>query len=254
MISNEEMLKFWNEQKGNLNEIDGIQCDVCNNRGFYYILKDDEKLSVKCDCMKRRSIQRIIIKSGLKDNFIRYTFNNFTTENTWQKYIKDTALDFIKNHSKKNALGDVMESWYIVAGQVGSGKSHICTAISKSLIDEGYNFKYFAYATDMPRLQQRLKSGYMDVKEEAEKHLEELKTVRVLYIDDFMKTRDINNVFELIDYRYGKNNLITIISTEKNYEEQRMIDEAVASRIKERTGNKYYITIGKDTNKNVRMT
>ena len=65
----------------------------------------------------------------------------------------------------------------------------------------------------------------------------------MLYIDDFFKTErgksptsgDINIAFELLNYRYINGQLITIISCERDVDEVMRIDEAVGSRIYERT-------------------
>lgn len=242
-MTEQDKVNYFNEEIGNLNETDHVQCDICKNRGYYYILRNDEILSVTCSCMNKRAISRAIDKSGLKDNFERYTFDNYTIKESWQQYAKDKAIEYANTHHSE---------WFVIVGQVGSGKSHLCTAIVSELINQGNDFRYLAFARDMPRLQQRLRSGYMDVKEKAEEEIEALKKVKVLYIDDYLKTNNVDNIFELIDYRYSRNDLITIISSEKSYDEQRKIDEALASRIYERA-NGYYVKIAKDENKNYRL-
>ena len=68
----------------------------------------------------------------------------------------------------------------------------------------------------LPRLATDLKNFYIDVKNKAERLLEEIKNVEVLYIDDFLKTKEnLALIWEIIDYRYINPKLITIISTEK---------------------------------------
>lgn len=247
------MIDFMNEKVGELNKIDGVDCHICLNRGYIYYTDDGyEILSRKCECMKKRNIQRTINSSGLKDNFERYQMDNFETKESFQKHIKELALDFVNNHRKQNAVENYIESWFYIAGQVGSGKSHICTAISSELINQGYNFKYLDFAHDMSRLTNELRSGYVDVREKAEREFETLTNVKILYIDDFLKTNDDRHVFDLINSRYGKNDLITIISSERIFDKNEVGLEGLPSRIYERAG-KYYITINKDTNKNWRV-
>lgn len=73
--------------------------------------------------------------------------------------------------------------------------------------------------------------------------LQPLKDVPVLYIDDMYKTgkgqspttADVNLAFELINYRYNDETKRTIISTERTLDELMSIDEAVGSRIYERS-------------------
>jgi DNA replication protein DnaC len=246
-------LEYLNSKQGNLNEIDGVQCDICNNKGIVYIPIDEFEIgSKKCNCHVRRKIARNIKKSGLADNFERYTFDKFLTEETYQKHIKEKAMHFVKNHKTTNTLKHDIYKWFYIAGQVGSGKSHICTAISKELIEQGYDFIYLDYAHEMQRLTNELRSWYNDVREKAEKRLEELKFVQVLYVDDFMKTSDGKHLFDIINARYGRNNTITIISSENVFDKNDLSTEAIPSRIYERCDG-YYLVVNKDANKNMRL-
>lgn len=250
-LTDEDRVNIFNETEGQLHKEDGIECEVCRNRGYVYKLLDDEIVSSNCSCMKQRKIMRVIIKSGLKNDFEQLTFDNFETKEAWQKDLKQQALDYVKNHHFNGLVNG--NYWFMVSGQIGSGKTHICTAISSELIKLGYDFTYLSFARDFPKLQQRLKSGFMDVKEKAEEEMNRLSKVKVLYIDDFLKTRDLSNVFELIDTRYSQDHLITIISTEKTWDEMMSIDEAIVSRIYERTSKKYFKVIGKQTGRNYRL-
>lgn len=219
---------------GKLN--DGVNCKKCLNKGYYETIDGVYIESHTCSCMKQRRINRQIKDSGLSDSFNKLRLDNFKTDKEYQKHAKEQAIKFIEN-----------PKWFVMSGQVGSGKTHICTAISKALIDKGYDFKYMSYAQDMPRITSRMNSGYIDTKQSAEREYDALKQVQVLYIDDYLKTFNSEKVFELINHRYSEN-LITIISTEKTLEEQLKLDEATASRIFERC-NGYWINIsGKEKN------
>ena len=71
--------------------------------------------------------------------------------------------------------------------------------------------------------------------------MSELKSVPVLYIDDLFKGAetptqgDLNIAFELLNHRYNNDSLYTIISTEKLLDDLIRIDEAIGSRIAERS-------------------
>lgn len=249
-MTQEEQIKSLNETEGHLK--DGVDCPICKNKGVVYYANGIYRNVKDCECVVKRKINRSILDSGLADVFDRYTFDKFTTNTQYHKLMKTRALDYIKNKSYKNALDVEIYNWFVVAGQVGSGKSHICTAISKWFIEHGYDFKYLSYAQDMPRITKRMDSGYIDVKEKAEAEYDRLKSVQVLYIDDYLKANRSDKIFELINHRYGNNKLVTIISSEYNLGNQRMIDEAVSSRIYERS-NGYWIDIEKGEEKNYRF-
>ena len=81
----------------------------------------------------------------------------------------------------------------------------------------------------------------------------------MLYVDDFLKTRngalptdgDINLAFEIINARYNNRALRTIFSGERGLNEIMELDEAMGSRIYQRCG-KYKLKIGWGEGRNYR--
>lgn len=64
----------------------------------------------------------------------------------------------------------------------------------------------------------------------------------------------MNAAFEIINYRYNNQDLITIISSERTLTDLLDIDEAIAGRIAEKSKpGGYCINLNKDTKKNWRM-
>ena len=229
----------FNRNPGNL---EGYDCPECLNRGFSY--KTDEEghlISVRCKCMTVRNNQRRMEQSGLSDLLSRYTFEAWRTETDWQGEILRSAKRFSENP----------DGWFSVCGRPGTGKTHICTAICGELMKKGYDVRYMLWrdaATTLKADSMRDAAAYS-------REIEPLKTVRVLYIDDFFKTgggrpptvMDVNLAFEIINARYNTDGLITIVSTERSLDELMRIDEATASRIYERTkqNRNYFNLTGK---------
>ena len=91
-------------------------------------------------------------------------------------------------------------------------------------------------------------------KEEYFRRMEPLKKAQCLYIDDLFKggtsAPDLKLAFELLDYRY-RNDLLTIVSTERNLNDLDEIDEGIGSRIREMSQG-HRIWIAKDRRKNQR--
>lgn len=224
--------------------LDGIDCPLCRNRGFLAYKDDSYAVQRECECMKkRRSIWRIE-KSGLKKQLEKCTFANYEAKEKWQEYIKDVSLEYV----------ECADSWFFIGGQVGSGKSHICTAICGELIGKGKDLLYIVWIDEAVKL----KANKMN-DEEYQKMIHRLQTTEVLYIDDFFKVRngeqptnaDVNIAFEILNYRYN-NGLQTIISSEKKLADVTNIDEATGSRIFEKCVGKYRINLQKDGGKNYR--
>ena len=96
------------------------------NRGFIWYADDLLVNSKTCECMPKRKINRRLAESGLAYDFKRYRLDNFKNKKSYHKIMYDKAIKFIDNPTQAIYYG----------GQVGSGKSHICTAISKHMIEK----------------------------------------------------------------------------------------------------------------------
>lgn len=239
-------------------KLTGYDCPECMNRGFTAIAKDGDFVLKECRCAPvRRSIQNIE-RSGLKDLLERCTLENYQVEEGWQRIISDAAKRFLRDHDGK---------WFYIGGQVGAGKTHICTAIVGELLKSGLPAKYMLWTDEA----NRLKANIMDDSFYSQK-MEKLKNVKVLYIDDFFKpvkervymdgkyvsktkspsAAEIKIAFELLNNRYGRKDLITIISSELKVDDILSIDEGVGSRIYQRT-KEFCMSIPKDAKKNYRL-
>lgn len=201
----------------------GVDCPICNNSGYIITVKDGYRTARECECLaKRRSLRRIRL-SGMSDMLERYSFQTYQTPDASRVRVKVTAEKF----------SDADEGWFFIAGQSGSGKTHICTAICSTLIDKGKEVYYMRWRDESRLLKAIVNS------EEIEAPLDKLKTVSVLYIDDFFKggcnEADIRLAFEILNARYNDSKLRTIISSEIGIEAVLHIDEALGGRIYERS-------------------
>lgn len=214
-----------NESIGSLT---GFDCPVCQNKGYVAIVRDGEVVCRECKCAPRRKSLKQIERSGLKSALLSCTFTTYLTTEKWQENAKETAQKYVADHEGK---------WFMACGEVGSGKTHLCTAICGELLNVGVEVRYMLWRDEVGRLK-----ACVNDNEEYESLMRPLKTVRVLYIDDFFKTErgvkpttsEINMAFEILNSRYADRKLITIISTERTPEQLLDIDEAVGSRIYER--------------------
>lgn len=208
------------------------------------VIIDGVEYLQECECMeKRRSLWRLD-KSGLQDLVGRYRFDSYRAESSWQKSVLHAAESFCEED----------EGWFYIGGQVGAGKTHICTAIANRLLEQGKEVRYMVWSEEATKLK-ALKNDEEDYAREIAKW----KTAQVLYIDDFLKTRsgnqptdgDVNLAFELVNARYNNRVLRTIFSGERGLSEVMDIDEAMGSRIYQRCG-KYKLKIGKGEGRNYR--
>ena len=236
-----------NSTPGDLTDYD---CPKCRNRGFLADIREDGSLYTKdCSCMRIRRCIREMEKSGLKNSIQKMTFQAFQADADWQKTVLKAAKDY---------AGQNTTDWFVMCGQSGSGKTHLCTAICRQRLWAGQEVRYMSWRETVTML----KAMSLDSEKRTEL-MDRYRNAQILYIDDFYKCgktddgkstptqSDINLAFELINHRYI-NNLVTILSTERTPHELVAIDEAIGSRIIERASTHMY-HINKDLKKNYRM-
>lgn len=237
-------VKKFNAEIGNLQHLD---CPKCKNKGFIGKLDENGNFAVdQCECYKARNSITKIKKSGLEDLLQEYTFDKYKANEEWQKDIKSKAIAFLDDNYKK---------WFYIGGQVGSGKTFICTAIADEFLNRGKQVVYMKWQDEIVQLK-ATKTDY----DEYGKRMDELKNAEVLYIDDLFKVKegttltpaDVNTTHELINYRYNKHDLITIISSEYMTKDLLSVDEALGSRVYERSKG-YSTNIPPDIKKNMRL-
>lgn len=222
--------KLCDDQNKKQGELTGFNCKRCMNRGFHFV-PDFENMKprrVTCTCMESRASIERMERSGLASTIRTKTFDAFRAVEPWQEQLKADAMKFAK---EKNG-------WFFISGQSGCGKTHICTAICREFLLAGIPVKYVTWRDTV----QKLRSAVNDTTN-YQNELRPLVSVRVLYVDDFLKvgknappsTSDISIAYEIINARYLNPNLVTIISTERGIEEIMDYDEALGGRICERS-------------------
>lgn len=248
--SMERIAERANRRKGNLDKIDGYNCELCLNRGeFAKVNEYDgicEQVVVHCSCMKIRKSIRNLKKSGLKNVIEDFTLDKFEVKKPFQELMLNTAKSYLAN-------GDV--KWLAFLGASGSGKTHLCSVVAIELLRRGKEVKYMLWKDDSRKIKNDNFDGDGTL-------IELYKNVEVLYIDDLFKTGksegglqnptagDINIAFEIINSRVAQKK-ITIISSESSIDDLFDIDEAVAGRIKQMCGE-YCLNISKGEGKNFR--
>jgi DNA replication protein DnaC len=245
---NQRECDILNSTPGGLTDYD---CPDCLNRGVIYRVDGNYIVSQECHCMETRRSMWNIKKSGIASLIDRCTFENFQATDGWQKDLKSGAESFLSDHTGK---------WFYAGGQVGCGKTHICTAICGEMLKQGKAVRYMLWRDEIVKLKSAVNDNV-----EYPKLINPFKTVPVLYVDDFLKTGDtedgqkkkptqgdINVAFEIFNYRYINRDLVTIISSERSIDDLLCCDEATGSRIYQRTKD-YCFYFRPDKKKNYRL-
>ena len=239
----------FNKMKGS---VPGKHCPICLNKGYIEEISDSgETIMVECGCMPKRRAMWRIEESGLGTKIAECRFDNYLTSEPWQKSIYDGAKRFLEDYAGK---------WFYIGGQVGAGKTHICTAIAAEFLNRGKDVRYMLWRDEIVRIKAAVNDD-----EEYARLVVPLKTVPVLYIDDFFKTGigdkgqklrptpgDINVAFEILNYRYNSSESVTILSGEWFVDELLNIDESIGSRIYHRSKD-FALEIEREHSRNYRI-
>lgn len=256
VLENTYLNVYWDNQKeGELHLIDGIECDICKNKGYIYCVgADGNDYQVECECQKQRKTLIRLNNCGItKEMLDKYTFGKYECENEWQKEAKTLFLEFCKDIASGN-------KYFIYYGGIsGSGKTHLCTATFQKLIKSNMTGYYMLWNKEIPNILALEKSTYEDNQIKYYEKIKFLENIDVLYIDDFLKLTNnkysndsLSLAYKIINSRYN-NNKITIISSEYLVNQLNELDMATCSRIYEKAKNgKYMFDCGNEKNKNYR--
>lgn len=218
-------------------------CKKCLNKRVIYKLNEEKNdiVIINCECKTIINNMKLIEKSGMS-GLVKYKFNDYIVEETYQKIMKSTAIEYLKTgYINRFSLGFL--------GQSGTGKTMLCSCVCNMLLEKGIEVVYITYAD--------IKTKFTEGKVEHNFYNEEIQKIRnceVLYIDDLFKginnTFHIDVLFELINHRYNSER-VTIFSSEFLINDILEINQALGSRIIEMC-DMYLVEINKDINKNYR--
>ena len=226
-------------------EITRYECPKCKDTGF--ILCENEnglRYAAPCTCKEIKEARARLERSGLAKEFKAKTFDNFRTCN---KPILEEAKNMVMHYADVfRYIRNTTANSLLLCGQAGAGKTHLGTACSIKLIDQGTPVIYMGYRDGITALKGKIIDAAAYSAD-----MRRYKNAQVLFIDDFLKGRttesDVNIVYEIVNYRYN-NNLPVIISTEKKPGELIEFDEAIASRLLEMCYSHIIIFSGEELN------
>ena len=201
------------------------ECEKCGDTGYV-----DTKM---CDCMRRALILAGYESSGLGKLIRTQSFDNFSLE-----YYTDSKERERMEHNVKvlrrfaenfNAKDDFS---FLLTGSTGLGKTHLSTAVAKTVIDRGYDV---AYVTSVRMIndfeERRFHRGEKDDLPDTSRYYD----AQLLIVDDFgtemLNQFTLSCIYDIVNTRIN-NGFSTIINTNlSRIELEKKYGERISSRL-----------------------
>ncbi|MDD2370575.1 MAG: ATP-binding protein [Firmicutes bacterium] len=208
------------------------RCEICKDTGYIIV----EQIAYPCKCVKinkslPEKLSNIYLENFNLDFYPKKAINPTKSKDTYYDKAKKLHSD-VKLFIAQVADGNEYVKGLFITGPIGSGKTHLVSAIFNQLKNKNIDVEFFV----VPDLLEQGKAdmfndnGSRDVFAKAKK-------AKVLILDDLGAHNYtpwiINQLYSLINYRLN-NMLTTIITTNLKLEDIDIrLDERIASRILE---------------------
>ena len=206
----------------NRNYFEVYDCKICHDTGFVN--------NKKCDCLKKKLVEKYCNMSSLNKIFEQENFANFDF-----KYYKGESLKLIKKAYKASLLfvkyfGVKFKNLFFY-GETGLGKTFLCNCIAKEILNMGKSVLYKTAPELFKMLDEIRFSNY-------EKNIEQEKIIfdcDLLVIDDFgaeYKTMPLeSDLFNIINMRFLNRKPVIISTNIKAKELPVFYTQRIISRI-----------------------
>lgn len=241
------MLMSWDEtitcrvinENNKEGDLEGGDCPLCKNRGFTYGVQDGYEYIKECECVeKRRTLGKV-------EN------SEYATYITSKKFSNFEILDGTHSKALEKAKAFMAQKKYpflFVAGNTGTGKTHLTVATFFELVQFGYDNHFVKWESEF----NSLKTEQFNDTVSYRKRLNRLKYSELLLIDDIFYNADgatptayeFKLVKEILDERSIRG-LKTIMSSNYTLEKLFNLNPVVGGRISEFTGgqNAFALTL-----------
>lgn len=229
-----------NEVPGDLK---GYDCPECRNRGYSMFADPGGGISARrCRCMALRAARTAMQRCGIASATLDVcTWENWEKPTRWQERAEEMGREYVRRCLEEPGFS----GWFVAAGRPGCGKTRLCSTILREILLGGKSGLYLSWR-DFAR---QAKGVANDGSRFAEL-VGPVKAAPVLYIDDLMKNHttaaDMGLIFEVLNERYSAGRP-TIISSELTIDAVLRGDEAIGSRMYERSTD-FYLDLSRAQN------
>jgi DNA replication protein DnaC len=201
-------------------------CKICSDSGYTVE-------GAMCSCMKELLRLESIKASGIGRLIEKQSFENFDFNWYCQGEERDRMkYNFIRTKSFAEGFTSTNGKNLLLIGKTGTGKTHLSTAIAKTVIEKGFSVLYDSTQNILAAFESdKFRSIRDDSEYKSDKYLE----ADLLILDDlgaeFTTQFTVSCLYNLLNTRYNRG-LSTVISTNLSDEElQAKYEDRIFSRL-----------------------
>jgi len=216
------------------------KCSKCKNSGWVlYVDEHGFRRAGYCDCIA--GIRNAMRKTGLPEHYFDCTFDNFTIkirgkENIYLKKAKTVLREFAEFFGLKKEQKGIL-----LKGTIGCGKTHLCAALTRRLIERGlFNVLFIDFKELLENIKATFSYGSYFNEQDI---LYPIQNTSLLIIDDLGSERNTEwteDVFaRILNYRYNRNLPVVITTnyfdrTVKGALSDELLEERIGARMRSR--------------------
>ena len=166
-----------------------------------------------CSCFREELIKENIRSSGIGNLIEKQSFDNFDLSIYEDESVRKEMAHNLREAKKYAEEFKIEAKNLLLIGTTGTGKTHLTTAIAKTVIENGFEVVYDSAQNVVAAFEyDRFKSGYGHYEARGEKYME----CDLLILDDlgteFTNQFTVSCIYNLLNTRLNKG-LPTVIST-----------------------------------------
>ena len=199
---------------------------VKGNNNFY----GNKKIKVKND---KNRISTLFRESGIPPRYTTRTIDNFKVSTEQQRRVLLTIKNYVNDFDNVVERGTSM----IMTGGVGTGKTHLASAIANFFINRGKSVAFMTIATMFRKIRETYRSNSKNTEQ---KIINDIGKVDLLVLDEIGSQKGSDSekylLFEVLNKRYGYFKPTIIISNLDINDIRKYIGARVMDRFKEGRG------------------
>lgn len=227
---NEEGEKVWCRIELRRKPVEQRDCDKHGAYDYRFSNGDtlQDEFQEQCPKCLLETKQRAALggREGIAKRFQLCTFENFKVTNETQKMIKGALKDFSKHFANHLEMGTPV----LLLGGVGTGKTHLSSAVANEIARKGYNTIF----RSVSQIVRSVRDTWGQRKEE-QKLLDLYRSVDLLIIDEVgvqaSSDNERNILFDIINGRYEEMKPTIMISNLDIDRFTQTVGQRIASRI-----------------------